>query len=264
MAPPDDVDDEDIAPDPIAASVRLPAPPRWPELAAIHALPDGVALLAPGITDVGFAHELAAAGAPVPRELLELLAATDGLVLRNAETSEVVFRLESAQTMKAADRDGYPVLAMASWWLRPFGHALESIQLWHEDGALTGAYERRHPNQPLHVLRFGTRPLDVRAMLRFALARSQARAETDRERDLGIVDALLAELSWGWYLADDVERFELVVAAKRPAPARAYCERLAAELQGDAESCTRAGDHGAATKAERERDAWLARARTVS
>ena len=243
--------------------MNVPAAPSWPELAAIRALPDGDALLAPGITDVGFAAELAAGGAPVPAELLELLAATDGLVLRNSETSEVVFRLESAQTMKAADRDDHPVLALASWWLRPFGHALESIQLWLEDGALTGAYERRHPGQPLHHLRFGTRSFDVRAMLGFALARSQARAETERERELGIVDALLAELSWGWYLADDDHRFELVVAAKRPAPARAYGERLAAELLDDAESCTRAGDHGAATQAERARDTWLARARAL-
>ncbi|HVV85202.1 MAG TPA: hypothetical protein VHE35_19205 [Kofleriaceae bacterium] len=243
---------------------RPPPPPRWPELDALRALPDGVALFAPGITDTAFASALAEAGAPVPAALLELLAATDGLVVRNVETTEVVFRLETAAAMKVVERDGGPVLAIASWWLRPLGHELETIHLWLDGGALSGGYELRRAGQPAHLQRFGTRPFDVRDLLRFALARSQARAETAHERDHGIVDALLAERSWGWYLAGDVERFELLVAAGRRAAARAHCERLAADLLDDAESCTRAGDHGAATKAERARDAWLARARSLT
>jgi hypothetical protein len=184
--------------------------PAWPELEAIRALPPGKALLAPGVTDVGFADELAAKGTPVPTELRQLLAATDGLVLRNVETDEVVLRFASAQTLAAGERDGRQVLVIASWWLRPFGHARETIELWLEDGLLTGGYERRHATEPLQRVRFGTRPFDVRAMLRFGLDRAQARAASAEERERGIVDALLAERSWGWYLADDAQRAALI------------------------------------------------------
>lgn len=238
--------------------------PDWPELDAIRALPAGKALLAPGVTQLGFADELEARGAAVPTELLRLLAATDGLVLRNLETDEVVLRFESSQTLAAAERDGRAALVLASWWLRPFGHARETIELWVEDGMLTGAYERQHPSQPGERVRFGARPLDVRAMLRFGLDRVAARGESAQERELGIVDALLAERSWGWYLADDDERVALMVRAGRRAQALAHCQRMAAELQGDAESSTRSGDHGEATRAERAADAWLARARSLS
>jgi hypothetical protein len=184
--------------------------PAWPELEAIRALPPGKALLAPGITQLGFVAELEARGAPVPPELLQLLAATDGLVLRNVETDEVVLRFQSSQTLAAGERDGRRVLVIASWWLRPFGHARETIELWLEDGLLTGAYERRHPTQPPHRLRFGARPFDLRAMLRFGLDRALATAASAEERERGVVDSLLAERSWGWYLADDAERAALL------------------------------------------------------
>lgn len=236
----------------------------WPELAALRALPPGVALFAPGVTDPAFADALAARDAPVPAELRALYRATDGVVLRNRQTDEVVFRLVPADAIAVGLRDDHPVLLIGSWWLRPFGYARESIELWLDGSALTGAYERRHPGQPHHQLRFGARPFDVRAMLRFALSRVEAEAETEREREAGIVDALYAERSWGWYLAGDEERFEQLVSAGRRAAARAWAERMAADLLEDAESCTRVGDHGAASKAERAHEAWLARARSVT
>jgi hypothetical protein len=192
---------------------RPPPVPDWPELAALRALPPGDALLAPGITQVDFARELAARGAPVPAELLELLAATDGLVLRNCETGEVVFRLETAQGLAVAERDGRPVLAIGSWWIRPFGHSRESIQLWLDGDLLTGAFERAHPGEAPQQARFGARPLDVREVLRFALAKVEARAGTEHERELGIVGALEGELSWEWYLADDGERSRMLADA---------------------------------------------------
>ena len=243
---------------------EIPAPPTWPELEAIRALPSGIALLAPGITTAGFADALDARGTPVPAELLALLAATDGLVLRNRETDEVVLRFESSQTLAAAERDGRQVLLLASWWLRPFGHARETLELWFDDGLLSGAYERRHPSQPVTWVRFGARPFDVRAMLRFGLGRVEAQSEGEQDRELGVVSSLLAERSWGWYLADDDERVAIMVRAGRRAQALAYCRRMAEDLQGDAESSTRAGEHGEATRAERAAEAWLARARALA
>lgn len=245
------------------AASRPPPPPAWPELAALRALPPDQAQLAPGITHAGFAVELADRGAPVPDELLALYAAIDGLVLRNPQADEVVFRLVPASELALVERDGRVALRIAAWDDRAIGHARASTELWLEDGALTGAFERRHPGQPLARVRFATRPLDVRAMLRFAVARVEAQATDPRERDLGVVAALHAERGWPWYLADDDGRFELLHAAGRTDAARAWCAEMIARLDDDAASCTRAGDHGAASKAERQRERWAARVRDL-
>ena len=45
--------------------------------------------------------------------------------------------------------------------------------------------------------------------------------------------------------------------------ARAWCAEMIARLDDDAASCTRAGDHGAASKAERQRERWAARVRDL-
>ena len=241
-------------------STRVPPPAAatWPELDTLRALGPDLALFEPGIRDAGFAHALAAAGAPVPDDWLALLAATDGLVLRNRETGAVVLRVTGAGGLTVVERDGRPALLVGSWWLRPFGYARESIELWIADGMLAGAYERSHPHEPLQRQPFGARPLDVRAMLRFGLARIDARADSEQDREAGLVAALYAERSWGWYLASDDDRHARLVAAGRHAAARAWAEHMAAELQDEIESCTRAGEHGAASKAERARDTWLA------
>ena len=179
------------------------------------------------------------------------------------QADEVVFRLVPASELALVERDGRVALRIAAWDDRAIGHARASTELWLEDGALTGASERRHPGQPLARVRFATRPLDVRAMLRFALLRVEAEATDPRERDLGVVVALHAERAWPWYLADDDDRFELLRAAGRTAAARAWCAEMSARLDDDAASCTRAGDHGAASKAERQRDRWAARLRDL-
>ncbi len=245
------------------AAARPPSPPAWPELTALRALPPDQAQLAPGITHAGFAAELAERGAPLPADLLALYAATDGLALRHPATDEVVFRLVPASELAVVERDARATLRIAAWDDRAIGHARASTELWLEDGALTGAFERRHPGQPLARVRFATRPLDVRAMLRFAVARVEAQATDPRERDLGVVAALHAERGWPWYLADDDDRFELLRAAGRTAAARAWCAEMIARLDDDAASCTRAGDHGAASKAERQCDRWGARLREL-
>ena len=240
------------------AAARPPSPPAWPELTALRALPPELAQLAPGITHAGFAAELADRGAPLPDDLLALYAATDGLALHHPATDEVVCRLLPASELAVVERDGRATLRIAAWDDRAIGHGRASTELWLEDGALTGAFERCHPGQPLARVRFATRPLDVRAMLRFALLRVEAPATDPRERDLGVVVALHAERGWPWYLADDDDRFELLRAADRTAAARAWCAEMIARLDDDAASCTRAGDHGAASKAERQRERWAA------
>jgi hypothetical protein len=57
--------------------------------------------------------------------------------------------------------------------------------------------------------------------------------------------------------------FANLVTFGRLDEAETLCLRRAADLDEDADSCTRAGDFGAATKAERARDAWLDRARRL-
>ena len=241
------------------AASQPPAPPTWPELAALRALPPAQARLAPGITHAGFAVELADRGAPVPGELMALYAATDGLELRNPTTDEVVFALAPARELAVTVRDGQPVLRLGGWDADATGHARVETELWLAGGALTGALTRRHPTRPPEQLRFAARLLDVRAVLRFALSRVAARRAHATEDDLGIVAALHVEQSWPWYFASDDDRFELLRAGGHIAAARAWCAAMIADLDEDVASCTRAGDHGDARRAERQRERWQAR-----
>lgn len=61
----------------------------------------------------------------------------------------------------------------------------------------------------------------------------------------------------------DEETVERLISADHVAQARALCEQIAERHRHDEESCMRSGDFGQAIKAEREKLAWLERARTI-
>ncbi len=163
-----------------------PAPATWREIAELRALavshPDHCEV-GPPASHVEFAARLAAAGTPVPGELLALYAACShitvacrqvaasagsvcpGDALRVRDGRLILFdRIKRHPSMMLIEQPGISVVqAIGTWWL-----VLE---------------DDRAPAT--------RRPLDLQALLRFAL----------RRRDAATLEALLTDLSWRRFFA---------------------------------------------------------------
>jgi hypothetical protein len=86
--------------------------------------------------------------------------------------------------------------------------------------------------------------------------------DDDGDRDDGASADALAPASPPT-LMQRAATYDALVADGRNAEAGALCDEMIEYLRFDEESCIRAGDVGEATEAERQREAWTARARAL-
>lgn len=162
-----------------AARFPPPAPAAWPEVAllrlAAERQPDACRISAP-VENVYFTKVLEDAGLPLPEELIALYAACDGFELSCAAATYLpVFGLLPSRAMEACEAEG-------KWGRRAAAfHGGDEVQLSiyrdrKKSWRLVFEYEYRA---------IGEKPLDVRELLRFGVARMN-----------GPLDVLEQELSW--------------------------------------------------------------------
>jgi hypothetical protein len=195
----------------LAARFPPPPAPDWPELTALRRLAETqpeLCRLRPPASHVGFAHELGRRGLPLPDEVLALYAAMDGfdLTARAAPTLPVLALVPSESIDERDPDEGLPARTALfqggdAEQLCVYRDRQGAEERWQANGgrgadggnAADGGGRGRwmvvfeYDYEPV-----ARRPLDVRALLRFGMARVEAP-----------VEALEGELGWDRFLGVD-------------------------------------------------------------